>query len=189
MQDFASFDWEEGTELDHVRMARKGTSAEIRALARVYDWGRHPVAVLGWVMAQKGIDLGTALSVFQNASPLQYNYIGKRDVPAVHRGMCRLLDNICQRINCGFYLPERGSSIMREDKMHAWIKYQQDDDAEGRVGRWVLDEGIVDTAFKLSEPEPSADAFEQEVSGFDFINALVKPLLEPNFSKKFRLRA
>lgn len=189
MQDFASFDWDDGTEKDHVMMVRTGTPSQIRELAQTYDWGQHPVSVLGWVMAQKGIDLGTALNVFQNAKPLQYNYIGKRDVPAAHRGMCRLLDNICQRINCGFYLPEQGSGILREDKMHAWVRYQQDDAAEGRVGRWVLDAEMVNTAFALTAPEPDAHTFEEDTTGFGFIDALVKPFREQGLSKRFRMRA
>lgn len=189
MQDFTSFEWDKGTEKDHIKMVRTGTLSEIRVLARTYDWDQHPVAVLGWVMAQKGIDLGTALSVFMNARPLQYNYIAKRDVPAVHRGMCRLLDNICQRVNCGFYLPERGSLVEQEEKLAAWVKYQQDDSAEGRVGRWVLDEVFVEAALELLEPEPIVKVLEVEPTGIGFIDSLVKPFFDPHHPKRFRLRA
>jgi len=189
MQNFASFDWDTGTEQDHAKMVRSGTTTQWRALARTYDWGQHPVAVLGWIMAQKEIDLGTAVSVFLNAKPLDYNYISKDEVPFEQRGICRLLDIICLRINCGFYLPLQGSGVNMAEKARVWIQYQQDDNAEGRAGRWVLDSCFVDLALKSEISVKRRLPIDGPLTTAGFFASLVKPFYDPQSNERFRLRA
>lgn len=115
-----------------------------RALCR-YDWSLAPERVLGWAMAQRGIDLGTALQVFFNGQPARFNYMPKRDVPADYHGVARVLDNICLRINSGFYLAYPGQAPDCADSLGHWLRYQTADRAEGRRGRWILDERILET--------------------------------------------
>ena len=73
MQEFDGFDWSNATADEQLAMARTGSDQELRGLARNYDWGLHPEKVLGWVMAQKCIDLGTALTAFLNGGPERFN--------------------------------------------------------------------------------------------------------------------
>lgn len=189
MQDFATVDWNNNSlsELDEV--ARRGPTETICSLACDFEWDHHPVQVLNGIMARKNIDLATALTVFFNAGPLQYNYIGKRDVPIAHRDMCRVLDTICQRVNCGYYLPQMGVSIVRQDKLRAWINYQQDDAAEGRAGRWVLDEHVVkDMAFHVPH-RVAVPVEETTVTGISMLDDVVKPLIRLGESLPFMQRA
>lgn len=144
MQDFERFDWTRGGAEDHLMMARQGTPAQIRELARCYDWFQHPERVLGWIMAQKFVDLGTALMVFLNGEPERFNYMPKRDVPEGYRGVARLLDNICQRVNSGYYLVDPQSPVGDIRRIRKWVVYQEADRAEGRLGRWQLEEDILE---------------------------------------------
>ena len=100
----ASFNWSASTEVDHLAQARALSPDDLRVMVKTYDWSYYPDAVLGWAMAQKGIDLCSAMTVFFNGEPERFNYMPKRHVPEAHRGAARVLDNICLRINSGFYL-------------------------------------------------------------------------------------
>ncbi len=144
MQDFESYDWAQGTEEAHLAMAQKGTRDQLCVLARGYDWWQYPERVLGWVMAQKGIDLGTALVVFLNGEPERFNYMPKHDVAEGYQGITRLLDNVCLRLNSGFYLADPDSPMGDPKRLKKWIAFQAADRAEGRRGRWLLDERILE---------------------------------------------
>lgn len=172
MNDVAVISWDNSSEVGIVKMVRKGPSDKVRVLAREFDWDRHSDTVLSSLMARKDIDLGTALSVFFNAGPLQYNYLSKRDVPHEFHAMCRVLDTICQRINCGYYLPESESCVVRKDKLQAWIKYQQDDKSQGRAGRWILNEKVVEKMAAKGEPKTIAAPQEAVVIGFRLLREM-----------------
>lgn len=144
MVEFEDFDWNAGSAEAHLEMARRGTQAQIRSLARTYDWDQHPEEVLGWVMAQKCIDLGTALRVLMNGGPERFNYMPRQDVPEGYRGVARLIDNIVRRLNCGFYLADPDSPISDPKRIRKWLAYQRDDRSEGRLGRWQLEENILE---------------------------------------------
>lgn len=148
MQDFEDFDWHQGTAEEHLAMARLGTAQQLCDLARNYSWWQHPEKVLGWIMAQKGIDLGTALMVFLNGEPERFNYMPKSDVPEGYRGVVRLLDNICRRINSGFYLADPMSPVPDRRRINTWLSYQVADRAEGHLGRWQLEETILEPLLK-----------------------------------------
>ncbi|SLN63911.1 hypothetical protein PEL8287_03499 [Roseovarius litorisediminis] len=145
MQDFDSFDWSTATGDAQLTKALSATDVQLRKLARNYDWNLEPEKVLGWVMAKKCIDLSTALTAFLNGGPERFNYMPKRDVPEAYRGAARVLDNICLRLNSGFYLayPERESHDHK--RIAKWLAYQQADREERRRGRWILDENILAT--------------------------------------------
>ena len=144
MHDFDNFDWKNSTVEAQLATARAADTAQLRQLARDYDWSGHPEAVLGWVMAQKAIDLCSALTAFLNGDPERFNYIPKRDVPDRFRGAARVLDNICLRLNSGFYLTQPGQTVSHQKRLKNWLAYQEEDRSEGRRGRWILDERILD---------------------------------------------
>ena len=148
MQEFDNFDWHQGSAEEHLAMARLGTPDQICELARSYSWFQHPEKVLGWIMAQKCVDLGTALVVFLNGEPERFNYMPKCDIPEGYRGVVRLLDNICRRANSGFYLADPMSPVPDRKRIQKWLSYQQADRDEGGQGRWQLDEGILEPILK-----------------------------------------
>jgi hypothetical protein len=144
MPDPAPFDWSTTSAEAHLAHLRSLTPQARRAALCGYDWGHHPEIVLGWALAQKGVELGTALQVFFNGEPERFNYMPKQQVPEPYRGAARVLDTICQRINSGYYLvfPDRNQTCRKE--VMTWLAYQRADSAEGRCGRWVLDEAILE---------------------------------------------
>lgn len=141
-----SRDWSFHSEEDQLAIARRASRAEIRRMARRYDWSQHPEATLSWIMAHKGMDLSSAITVFLNGDPERFNYLSKRDVPQEYLGAARVLDNICLRINSGFYLLREGQMIEGKTRLERWLMYQQADRLEGRRGRWILDETIIESA-------------------------------------------
>src|SRR6056297_301316 len=145
MQSFEDFDWQSGTEEAHLAMARQAGPAQLRDLARRYDWSMYPEAVLGWVMAQACVDLGSALTAFFNGDPERFNYIPKRQVTEEYQGVAILLDNIVRRVNSGFYLVDPGRDVASRKTLAKWLTYQEADRLEGRQGRYVLDEAILST--------------------------------------------
>jgi hypothetical protein len=64
-------------------------------------------------------------------------------VPAQYRGVARVLDNICLRVNSGFYLIYPGETPRHQARLSTWLGYQQADRAEERRGRWMLDERVL----------------------------------------------
>jgi len=174
MTPFEAFNWDGGSEMEHLQMVRRcGVEAQ-RELARTYDWGMYPEAVIGWITAQRGIDLATALSAFVNGDPMRFNYLSKRDVPAAHRGVCRLLDNIVLRVNSGFYLPDPAMDVLHARKMQKWMDYQREDAAESRLGRWAFDCSIVGGVLALTQK--TIDLPEQSTALKDDAIAWSKPL-------------
>lgn len=114
-------------------------SAALAAL----DWSEARCAGLGRIMARRDIDLATALGVFFRGAPERFNYLPKPHVPDSYRPVARHLDNICLRINSGFYLPLPDAPITCQPPLDRWLGYQSADRQEGRCGRWVLDEAIL----------------------------------------------
>ncbi|WP_300547050.1 hypothetical protein [Roseovarius sp.] len=143
-----TFNWATSSDADHLREARSLSPQDLCGLIRTYDWSHYPEPVLGWAMAQKGIDLCSALTAFFNGEPERFNYMPKRHVPDTHRGAARLLDNICVRINSGFYLVYPGHEPDSRGKLLKWLEFQNTDRNEGRCGRWILDERILEPMLK-----------------------------------------
>lgn len=154
MLDVENFNWPTGTVSEQLESARRCSEDQLRQIACACDWGPQSEMVLGWIMAQRCIDLCTALRVFMQAAPQELNYVPKRNVDTADMGRARLLDNICLRINCGFYLPLYGTSTGCRECVAEWVSYQTAERNEGREGRWVLDEKILQTL--LSDGVPMA---------------------------------
>lgn len=124
---------------------RGGTLCDRRQDVLRFDWERGELSHLGWMMAQKGIDLGTALRVFLNGAPERWNYVPPRQLPEAERQRCRMLDTIHRRITAGFYLPDpdHGVGPVRAEMMD-WIARQEGDQARGRAGRWQFNAALLE---------------------------------------------
>jgi len=138
-------DWSGGTAEEQLAHARASTDAQMRDLALSFDWDRHPPQVLRWIMAQKCVDLGTALTVFFNGGPERFNHVPKRDVPDDLQGAASVLDTLCLRLNSGFYLVWPNNDVTDRSRVQHWLEVQARDRQTGRQGRFVLDETIVGT--------------------------------------------
>ena len=170
MTPFDSFNWSASDRDEQLSLVRKASQDDMRVLARHYDWSSHPEAVLGWMMAQKSMDLSSALVVFFNGDPERFNYLAKRDVPQDYRGAARVLDNICLRVNSGFYRVRPGQKLPGRARLEKWLEYQQADRVEGRRGRWILDEAIISGALngvakkRIDEKLPDMDGIREPAS-------------------------
>jgi len=119
-------------------------SAEALAHAlHAVDWSAASCKRLGRIMARRDVDLATALCVFFRGAPERFNYLPKPHVPDGYRAVARQLDNICLRINSGFYLPLPERPLACRAELDRWLAYQRADRQEGRCGRWVLDEATL----------------------------------------------
>jgi hypothetical protein len=184
MHSFDAFDWSTGTAQTHLAQARMLAQEDLPRLARAYDWAMHPEAVLGWLMAQKGIDLGAAVEVFFNGEPERFNYMRKGDVPQEFRGAARVLDNICLRVNSGFYLAYPHQDVAARKRVSRWLEFQQTDREEGRQGRWILDEGILSTLLEDTlrlGPSDEETLYAREPS---LMRDLLSPILELGVSRR-----
>ncbi|NCQ25631.1 MAG: hypothetical protein COW54_12160 [Rhodobacteraceae bacterium CG17_big_fil_post_rev_8_21_14_2_50_63_15] len=176
MSDPSAFDWcatSAEAQLAHIRSL---APERRKAALCFYDWAHHPETVLGWAMAQKGIDLGIAVQVFFNGGPQRFNYLPKPQVPEAYRGTTRVLDTICQRINSGFYLVYPTLAPTCRKEALTWLSYQRADQAEGRSGRWVLDETILDPI--LSETRrPAATPETRKARNHSLLRDLMSPVI------------
>lgn len=142
------FDWASASVQEQMRHVRAATTAQLSMIMREYDWSQFPESILGWVSAQKGIGLNSAISAFFNGDPRRFNYLPKRDVNGDYRGVASLLDAICLRINAGFYLPDPVPLCAQDmSKLDAWIANQRRDLREHRCGRWVIEPDVLDPMF------------------------------------------
>jgi hypothetical protein len=147
----------------------------LTAVLSASDWSPDGLDDLGRTMARRDIDLGTAIRVFFEGGPERFNYMPKRDVPAEFRSTVRLLDNICQRINSGFYLPHPGQRLPCCAALETWLGYQRADATEKRKGRWSLDERVLVPLFDpswCSAPEH----IRRRAKAASFWHAVLAPL-------------
>lgn len=184
MHSFDAFDWSTGTDQEHLAQGRKVRREDLPRLAREYDWSMHPETVLGWVMAQKGIDLGAALDVFFKGEPERFNYMRKTDVPQEFRGAARVLDNICLRVNSGFYLAYPNQDIAARKRVARWLKFQQVDRDEGRRGRWILDERILGTLLENRLRMGPSEEENLYASRPSLMRDLLSPVMELGVSRR-----
>jgi len=150
----------------------------------VIDWSEAPCPGLGRAMARRDVDLATALRVFFRGAPERFNYIPKHQVPQDYRDIARFLDNICLRVNSGFYLvyPERDVSSRK--RLTTWVTYQKSDQSEGRQGRYTFNEDILTTllndALRL-DPSSETAVYSQRPS---LLRDLFSPVLELGVSRR-----
>jgi len=148
-----AMDWTSGDAGTHLARVRRLTERGIVEAARNYDWDKYPETVLGWIMAQKCVDLDTALAAFFGGCPERFNYLHKREVPPEFQSTCRVLDNICLRVNSGFYLLREDRTPVAAERLEKWLAVQKIDRRENSSGRWVLDEAIVSKLLVAAAPK------------------------------------
>lgn len=121
--------------------AQFSVGSEVAQAAVEFDWESGDLKLLGRLMSKIGLDLATAVQVFLNGRPHDFNYMHKDDVPLEDSARCSMLDCVHRKINCGFYLPhpEIGLAPVRAEAK-AWFARQRQDAAQGMPGRWVFDE-------------------------------------------------
>ncbi|SLN10818.1 hypothetical protein ROA7450_00038 [Roseovarius albus] len=163
MQSFERFNWAESSPDEQLEMLRKASPRQLRSLARRYDWKTYPETVLSWIMSQRCIDLGTAVTVFFNGEPERFNYIPKRDLPKGFHRTVRVLDNILLRMNSGYYRSQVTKPLPIDDRLDWWMDNQAQDARERRRGRWEIEKsvlvqletqsGMVVTECERDEPE------------------------------------
>ncbi|MEL7278907.1 MAG: hypothetical protein AAFY35_10085 [Pseudomonadota bacterium] len=155
------FAWSNQTQDEQLQMAHHASREDLRLMARAFDWSTDHDAVLSWMMANKTMDLASALTVFFNGDPARFNYLSKREVPREYRPATKLLDNICLRINSGFYRQSKAVRVDNRQRLDRWLMFQEADRHEGRRGRWILDEAIIANAFAPSDPAPEQRAVQE----------------------------
>ncbi|MDZ7709659.1 MAG: hypothetical protein U5K36_05930 [Roseovarius sp.] len=174
------------------------TNAEIAALEHLsgdalagaldaVDWSEAPCAGLGRIMARRDVDLATALGVFFRGAPERFNYLPKPHVPDAYRPVTRHLDNICLRINSGFYLPLPDTRVGCRSTLDRWLGYQRADRQEGRCGRWVLDEVMLAPLFD-SGWYRAPQALRPEPDGGSLLRAFLAPLRDLRGPRGFMRR-
>lgn len=191
MPTFDKCDWSMSNRDEQMKRARAATGEELRRMARSFDWSKNPEAVLGWMMAQKGMDLSSALVVFFNGDPGRFNYLSKREVPQEFRGAARVLDNICLRVNSGFYRARAGQKLPARARLDAWLDFQRADRAEGRGGRWILDEGIIEAALRgKRQPEMAEETADigalRPLQGPGAVQGFLTELLRPSLGARLQ---
>lgn len=128
------------------------------------DWSGGACEGLGRAMARRDVDLATALCVFFGGAPERFNYLPKSHVPKGYRPILRHLDNICLRINSGFYMPVPRVHLACRGDLDHWLDYQRADRIEGRCGRWVLDEALLGPLFDLPQHQPPQQSDPEQAS-------------------------
>lgn len=154
---------------DLLQEIRGGSSQERRTALREFDWASGDIRKLGWSMAQKGLDLGTAMIVFFNARPERYNYLRKDRLPAEARLRCQVLDAIHRRAVSGFYLPDPDEGLGDVfARILDWVERQEEDRARGRQGRWVFDPALfTPITLKAVQAEREKEDMEGAAPGQD----------------------
>ncbi|MEL6434321.1 MAG: hypothetical protein AAFQ28_11030 [Pseudomonadota bacterium] len=145
------FAWSNQSCEEQLQMAYSSSREDLRMMARAFDWSTDHEAVLSWIMAHKYMDLASALTVFFNGDPARFNYMPRRHIPEEFLAQTSLLDNICLRINSGFYRKSNTARVENRDRLERWLHFQSADRKEGRRGRWILDEAIIERALAPAE--------------------------------------
>ena len=162
--------------------ARPTNTSIWRAVPRRTSFAISPAAMTG-ASFPKRCWVGSWPTAFLNGEPERFNYIPKRDVPDRFRGAARVLDNICLRVNSGFYLGGGDGEILHNKRLRNWLTYQGEDRNEGHRGRWILDERILDTlradALKLAPDAASAPSRSQS----SLLRDVFSPVIELGVSR------
>ncbi|MGH1423379.1 MAG: hypothetical protein ACRBBU_01515 [Pseudooceanicola sp.] len=126
--------------LDRLKML---SARQLCVQARQLDWSITSAEVMGWICAQRSVDLGTAMTMFLNARPHRFNHTDREELNDADRRLCVALDALAQRINCGYYLPSPDAPMTNPRDFSAWMRVQESDRQSGRKGRWQFNPVVV----------------------------------------------
>jgi hypothetical protein len=158
-----------------LAVASKDDLSAVARAAIEFDWDSGDMRVLGRLMSKVGLDLATAVQVFLNGRPQDFNHMAKEDVPLRDSARFSMLECLYRKICCGFYLPnpEIGLAPVRAEAQ-GWIDAQRRDCARGTQGRWVFDErkfeAISDNGLRTIVMTPQKDSRPA------FLRMLMEPL-------------
>lgn len=136
------------------------------------------ISVLRWIAAQQDIDLGTALTLFFNFEPARINLYDRENLPNDLRDYCAVMDVLCQRINCGFYIPIASRKLENPALLVDWLHRQDLADETARPGRWKLSAAIVRPMIAERKPRSFGGRGNSPRPGF--IQGLFTPLFVSN---------
>ena len=141
---FENFDWASSEAASVIAQMPEDCGAQCRQIARAFDWSIPSEAAMGCLMARRQIDLDTALAVFFNGDPARFNYVAKKSVGEEHLPALRLLDNICRRINAGFYLYDPEAPVTQGARLEKWLANQAQDESEKARGRFIIERAVLE---------------------------------------------
>jgi hypothetical protein len=136
-------DWTTLAPERQISMLKKLKPDMLCSFVRRLDPTELDISVLRWVAARQELDLGTALTLFFAFNPRRYNLLPRDAMDDDIRARCSVIDVLCQRINCGFYVPIASRRMDNPALVADWIKRQSEDREAGRRSRWVFDAAIL----------------------------------------------
>lgn len=136
-------DWTTLAPERQISMLKKLKPDMLCSFVRRLDPADLDISVLRWVAARQELDLGTALTLFFAFEPRRYNLLPRNAFPEELRAQCSVIDVLCQRINCGFYVPIASRRMQNPALVAEWVRRQSEDIEAGRRGRWVFDPAIL----------------------------------------------
>ncbi len=126
-----------------ITLLKKLKPEMLCSFVRRIDPANIDISVVRWIAARQELDLGTALTLFFAFQPGRWNLLPRDSFPEDIRARCAVIDVLCQRINCGFYLPIASRQMEDRDEVAKWLQRQQMDIDAGRRGRWVFNAQII----------------------------------------------
>ena len=170
-------DWTLLTPERQISMLKKLKPEMLCTFVRRLEPAELDLSVLRWVAARQELDLGTALTLFFAFNPRRFNLLPRDAMDDDTRARCSVIDVLCQRINCGFYVPIASRRMDNPSLVSDWIRRQSEDLEAGRHGRWRFDPTLVSPMLSPSSKNgrTGARALRQGL-----IQGLFTPLFVPN---------
>jgi hypothetical protein len=131
-------DWMAMPSERQIAILKKLKPEMLCTFVRKIDPLKTDASVLRWIAARQEVDLGTALTLFFNFEPARLNLLARDNYPRELRDYCAVMDVLCQRINCGFYIPIESRRMDDPSLVCDWLRRQDEDQDLGRRGRWIL---------------------------------------------------
>jgi len=162
-----------------ITLLKKLKPEMLCGFVRRIDPANIDISVVRWIAARQELDLGTALTLFFAFQPAEWNLLPRDGFPDDIRARCAVIDVLCQRINCGFYLPIATRRMENPALVTDWLKKQRDDAGLGRRGRWVFDAAILAPMTAAKKDRPTGGRIGSRPG---FIQGLFTPLYVSNRS-------
>lgn len=172
-------DWTSMSPERQISMLKKLKPDMLCNFVRKLDVDNTDMSVIRWIAARKELDLGTALTLFFAFHPRRWNLLPRNAFPENSREVHAVLDVLCQRINCGFYLPIAARQMRDPAQVADWLAHQREDARIGRRGRWVFDAKIL--APVIADAGLAKNRKPKALGGHrhGFIQGLFTPLFVP----------
>ena len=170
-------DWTSMAPERQISMLKKLKPDMLCSFVRRVDPKITDVSVLRWIAARQELDLGTALTLFFAFEPRRFNLLPRDALKDEVRAKCAVVDALCQRINCGFYVPIAARGMPNPSLVSVWLARQKADAEAGRGGRWAFVPGIVAPMVAEKKERPLVGRMKPRPG---FIQGLFTPLYVSN---------